>query len=273
MIVVKNQGILMRILYGFLIGVGAIAPGLSGSVIAIALGWYDAIIDALAHPFKDIKKKVLKLWPIGLGGAIGILIFSNIIDYLFLHYPQPLKYFFTGLVLGSLPEIAVRANQGGFKKSYLWSLALFSAIALGLGFWQQGSIGEVIQGPITFIHHIFHGMIIGLGSIVPGLSASFMLMFLGAYQPLMAAIANIEVKVLFFVGIGFLASVILLSRLVSYLLKRFHGWAYYGMMGFVAGSAIIIFPGFPQGGIHWGVMVVCIVAGTLGSRCMQAHSR
>ena len=45
-----------RILYGVLIGVASIAPGISGGTIAIALGFYESLINAVADLLKHFKR-------------------------------------------------------------------------------------------------------------------------------------------------------------------------------------------------------------------------
>ena len=49
----------MLIFKAFLIGLGKIIPGVSGSIIAISFGLYEKIIDAISNYFKDIKKNTI----------------------------------------------------------------------------------------------------------------------------------------------------------------------------------------------------------------------
>jgi hypothetical protein len=44
------------LLTGFLIGIGAIAPGVSGGAFAVIFGLYAAITDAVAHIYHDFRK-------------------------------------------------------------------------------------------------------------------------------------------------------------------------------------------------------------------------
>ena len=41
---------------GIIVGIGGIAPGLSGSVFMVILGLYTKVIGAIADLFKDFKK-------------------------------------------------------------------------------------------------------------------------------------------------------------------------------------------------------------------------
>ena len=70
---------MLNLLKGFIIGIGKIIPGVSGSVLAITLGVYDKSVEYINN-FKHNKKESLKyLLPLGIGIIISIIIF-------FLHY-------------------------------------------------------------------------------------------------------------------------------------------------------------------------------------------
>ena len=73
----------MDILKGFIIGIGKIIPGVSGSVLAISMGIYDKIIKSISNFFSDIKNNSIFLFKVSIGMIIAISFFSNIIVYLF----------------------------------------------------------------------------------------------------------------------------------------------------------------------------------------------
>jgi putative membrane protein len=78
---------------------------------------------------------------------------------------------------------------------------------------------------------------------VPGISASFVLMYFGAYQIVLDGLANINLSILVPVGTGFVFSIILFAKFISLLFKKAYGFTYYAVIGFVIGSIISIFPG------------------------------
>jgi len=90
---------------------------------------------------------------------------------------------------------------------------------------------------------VFYGAVIGIGTIVPGISASFVLMYFGAYRIVLEGLADIKIAILIPVGAGFVISIILFAKLISLLFKRAYGYTYYAVLGFVIGSIIAIFPG------------------------------
>ena len=77
---------IQEFLKGILIGVAKIIPGLSGSVLMISFNLYDKAIDSITNFFKDIKANFLFLANLSIGIIIGIVIFSNILNYFINNY-------------------------------------------------------------------------------------------------------------------------------------------------------------------------------------------
>ncbi|MFA7550282.1 MAG: DUF368 domain-containing protein, partial [Sedimentibacter sp.] len=92
-------------LKGLALGVAAIAPGISGGALAVIFGLYDKITYFIAHFTKNFKENVLYFMPVGIGGVVGVLIFSRIIEYLFYFYEVEVKYAFIGLMFGTIPLV------------------------------------------------------------------------------------------------------------------------------------------------------------------------
>ena len=68
-----------------LIGIGGVAPGVSGGAIAVIFRTVREITDTIADIFKDFKDNAV-FFPIVLGGGVGVLGFSKIMQYLFQNY-------------------------------------------------------------------------------------------------------------------------------------------------------------------------------------------
>ena len=124
----RGMGELLKTLMtGFLIGIGAIAPGISGGAIAVIFGLYHRITDAIAHFYQDFPQKMKFLLPLCLGGGAGVLLFSHVIAYLFAYYNAPVRILFIGLMVGTLPSIFHTAAKEGFRRRYLLAFALAAA--------------------------------------------------------------------------------------------------------------------------------------------------
>ena len=109
-----------RFLKGLAIGAAAIAPGVSGGALAVIFGLYDKMTNFIAHLNKNFKENLIFFIPIGIGCAVGILMFSRIIEFLFLNYEIEVRYAFVGLMLGTMPTVVNEANKKGFKQKYLF---------------------------------------------------------------------------------------------------------------------------------------------------------
>ncbi|MDR7856964.1 undecaprenyl phosphate translocase family protein [Tissierella sp.] len=227
---------------GIIIGIGAIAPGVSGGAFAVMFGVYDKITDAIANVFKNFKKKVFILLPLGLGACVGILGFSNIMKYLFEQHEPQVKFLFIGLMLGALPSVIKEANRDGFKKQFLLPCLIAFSITSLFSIWRNSSSNIIPVDNTSLFALIIYGVIIGFGTIIPGISSSFILMYIGAYEIVLDGIANIDLIILIPMGIGFVLSILLFARIINFLFKKIYGYTYYAILGFVGGSIITILP-------------------------------
>ncbi|MEG1778782.1 MAG: DUF368 domain-containing protein, partial [Oscillospiraceae bacterium] len=84
---------IQNVLCGLIIGVANIIPGVSGGTMAVVLGIYDKLIAAIGGLFSDFKNNLLLLIPVGIGGGIGILMFSKLIQFLLAIYPMATNFF------------------------------------------------------------------------------------------------------------------------------------------------------------------------------------
>jgi len=245
---------------GLVIGIGAIAPGISGGSLAVILGVYEKITGAIASLFKDFWKKVKEFLPMGIGGIIGVLGFSNIIAFLFKNYEIEVKYLFIGLMAGTFPSLRRQADKHGFKLRYLIPFVITFAAAI----WFAVSENAVVEGTASsnanFVMLAIYGAIIGFGTIIPGISASFILMYLGAYEILMEGISRLNLAVLIPAGIGFVGSIVLFAKLINILFKKAYGYTYYAVFGLTIGSVLAIFPGF-EPGWRYLLCVLLLIAG------------
>ena len=98
-------------LKGIAIGSGAILPGISSGVLCVVFGIYEKLLDSILYFFKDIKNNFKFLFPIILGAVIGILIFSNLLNYLLVAFPVQTKSIFIGLILGTIPSLLKTINS------------------------------------------------------------------------------------------------------------------------------------------------------------------
>lgn len=228
---------------GFLIGLGLVVPGVSGAVLAMILGLYEPIILALAKPLSNFKENLKLFIPVGLGAGVCLILFSRLLEFLFDQYPLLTLYLFFGLVLGSLPKMIKSANVEGFRLSYFPAFCLGLALLLCatnlpnlLHYSPEASIGR----------YIFLGAVAAIGLVVPGLSASFLLMAFGFYETLLRAINQFDFTILLPLALGLGPTIVLMSKGITWLFAKAHGYLSYLILGLLLGSLIVAFPGWPR---------------------------
>ena len=108
---------IIRILcIGIVVGMANVIPGVSGGTLAVVFNIYDQFINAITFNLKAIWKNKKFVFPILGGMALGVLIFSKMISFLYTHFPFQTNCFFTGLIIGSIPLLFSLMKNGGEKK-------------------------------------------------------------------------------------------------------------------------------------------------------------
>ena len=96
---------------GIAIGAGAILPGISSGVLCVVFGIYETLLNCALNFFKNFKYNFKLLFPIVLGAFVGVVLFGNILKYIFYAYPIQTKSIFVGLIIGSIPELLKEAKS------------------------------------------------------------------------------------------------------------------------------------------------------------------
>lgn len=254
---------------GVVIGSTMIVPGVSGGTMAMILGIYDSLLEAIASFPKEPRKYFRFLLVFSIGGAFGLVMFSPLLAWLLENFKNPTLYFFVGAVCGGIPFIA---NKSGEKTSVIKTVAYlllgFLIVFLISNFPMQFSnsaLGEVEKGVIFLM---FAGMLSAVALILPGISFSHFLLILGIYDGMLSGIRHGDLQFLVPLAMGTVAGILLFSRILEMLLKRYSQTAYLIILGFVAGSAVQIFPGIRLG----GELPICILCGGVGFFCTYAGS-
>ncbi len=230
---------LLRVLKGALVGIGAILPGLSGGVLMVIFKIYDPLLDFLGHFPKYFRRYLKFFFPIGIGGLAGILLFSGAVTVAFGTYAAQFISLFIGFVVGTIPGLWKTAGlKGRTSREYL---ALILACVAILALMLAGD-REMITADTNFFTWIGGGILVGLGFIVPGLSPSNFLIYLGMYSKMTEGISNFDLSVIVPLVIGVLIAAVLFAKLVNLVFDRFYGIMYHIILGTVIGSSLAIFP-------------------------------
>ena len=261
--IIKLSGIseiIMRLIHGAIIGLGAVLPGISGGVLCVVFGVYKPIMELLSHPFKAIKKYAKLLIPVVIGIGIGFLAISKLLGFLLNKYPDPSVCLFVGLIAGMLPSLFREAGEKGRTKGSFVSLAVCFVVVLALLLGLNAVHVTIVP---NFGWYLFCGFCIALSVIAPGMSFSTLLMPLGLYTPLVEGIGNLDFSVLVPAGIGALITVILLAKAVDTLMNRHYSIVFHGIIGIVIAATIVIIPfkSFTVGIKEAIINIVCLAVG------------
>ena len=159
-------------LKGIALGAGAILPGISSGVLCVIFGIYEKLLDSILYFFKDIKKNFRFLLPIFIGIFVGVLIFSNFLQYFLITFPIQTNSIFIGLILGTIPSLLNSLNIDLNRiTNFKYFLAFFICFSIGVGsVLLENSISttsiESIEN-VTFLYLMLSGFLMSVGIVVP----------------------------------------------------------------------------------------------------------
>ena len=227
----------MLIFKAFLIGLGKIIPGVSGSIIAISFGLYEKIIDAISNYFKDIKKNTIFLFKIMLGVSLAIFIGAKILYYFINNYPNITLMMITGLIIGNVPSLFKKAKYSK-KNIFLTIIPILLIIAFNVFFKFE------VKNNANNFTIILLGILESATTIIPGISGTAVLINLGYYNYNLQMISSLNINYLFFYVIGVIIGLILLVKLIEFILKNYSIVFYLVINGLVIASIYSIFTSF-----------------------------
>jgi len=233
-------------LCGFFLGISIIAPGFSGSLVAIAMGIYHEIVRVMSNPFKQLKKNVLFCTPIGIGLVISIVVFVFAFRQLFDTYEKAIYLLFVGLIAGSIPLVFMEVRKIGFKPYYLIGAIIAFAIAITMSVFASGE--GLISGDTAsaedWLGLVIRGFAAGVTALIPGMSLSTVLVVLGVYGPLMfaaEALMRMDLSFILPIGLFIVFTVIGLmstAKGIKYVFEKFPGFSNTTVLGFQFGSLL-----------------------------------
>lgn len=261
----KTKDWLLRFVKGMFIGSGFILPGVSGGALAAIFGIYERIISFLAHITRNFKENVLFFIPVGLGGVTGVFLLSFVVSFLLGTYETIILWFFVGCIIGTVPALWQEAGKKGRSMREIIILAV--SFVLGFLFLWKGS-GLFSHVDQNFFTWVIAGGLIGLGMIVPGLSPSNFLVYMGMYKAMSDGIKDLNFSVIIPIGIGGIVTVLGLSKVMDYIFSKAYPQLFHFILGIVFASTVMIVPTNYSGfnfGSYAGCFVLCVLGILLGA--------
>lgn len=271
----KNTGVLrlvLRVLQGMLVGVGAVLPGISGGVLCVVFGIYKPVMELLSNPVKKFKTHVPRLFPVILGAALGFLGVAKILAFFLEKYPDQSVCLFVGLIGGMLPSLFREAGEQGRSKGS-W-ISLVAAFVIIMALLLSLNLLSVTIVP-SFGWYLFCGFCAALSIIAPGMSFSTLLMPLGLYTPFVDGIGNLDLGVLAPAGIGAVVTILCLAKAVDALFNHFYSFAFHAIVGIVIAATLVIIPfGSFTASVGSAVAnVICIVVGVAAALALDKFNQ
>ena len=244
-------GIFLR---GIAMGIADIIPGVSGGTIALITGIYKELLNTInlidLNFFQTILKFQLKkmvskynvnfLFSLILGIAFSIIVFSQILLFLFNNFSTPLWSFFFGLIVSSIFFL--------LKKIKKWEFNVYFFLTIGL------ILGLILQNlnpgnfEINYIYLFLCGMLSITAMLLPGVSGAYILILLGAYETMIVTLTEVVkfnsdyfLNLFAFIS-GALVSIKLFSKFLSWTFKKYTNETFSCLTGFMMGSLPSLWP-------------------------------
>ncbi len=278
----KLKSNLKIILKGYAIGSSMSVPGVSGGTMAILLGIYDKLIGAISNFLKDIKGNTIFLLKFCFGAGLGIGSLAFVIKWMLEKFPVPVSFFFLGAVIGGIPALYKKTKESKQTVASGVYFLIGLVLVISIGFIPSGNIEVSNSSGMTYyLMLLLTGIILALALVLPGISTSHMLLVLGMYDSMIAAITEFNVMYIGILGISTVVGIFLITKPIEWTMNKFPHQTYWLIIGFVLGSTSEIFkdkiiPAIPDtADTFWWITsaVVSIVTFVLGYYSIISLSR
>lgn len=242
---------------GFLMGSADIVPGVSGGTMALILGIYERLLNAIKSVNLEVIKNLITFkWKSAFSKMhllFLVVLFSGILSavafftkvvplqiYMFTH-PEIVYGLFFGLIVGSIYVLIKEQTQFRLKES------IFLLVGIGIGLWVVNMVPSDTPDHPAFV--FLTGVISISAMILPGISGSYLLLIMRKYEYVLSNISLMwgEDPITGFLNIlpfllGALTGITFFSRFLSWLLSKYKSQTISVLIGFLIGSLFVIWP-------------------------------
>lgn len=248
---------------GVLMGLANLVPGISGGTMLLAAGIYPAFIAAIAEAttFRFRFRSILLLAVVVASAALAILSLAGATRTLVVEQRWAMYSLFIGLTLGGVPLVwrLARPASAGVLAGAATGLLIMIAMAFS-------SVGGASEEGHQYTRLLLAGTAGAGAMILPGVSGGYLLLLLGQYLPILAAIDKLKgvlvgagagegvdfallieaMHVVIPVGIGVVIGVVGISNLLQWTLDRFPKPTLGLLLGLLLGAVVGLWP-FQEG--------------------------
>lgn len=229
-------------------GAADVVPGVSGGTIAFITGIYDTLLESI----RRINPRLLSIWKregtkaafnhingfflitLFSGIAVSIATLAKLITWLLNTHPIPIWSFFFGLILVSVYHIVRQVEKRDAIR--------FITLLVGVAFAYSITVLKPLHMEPTMVNTLIAGSIAICAMILPGISGSFILLLIGMYTPVLAAVKGFQVDILALFLAGCVIGLLTFSHLLSWLLRHFRDATLMFLTGLMIGTLPKIWP-------------------------------
>ncbi|MGP8306187.1 DUF368 domain-containing protein [Vibrio sp. YIC-376] len=233
---------------GIAMGAADVVPGVSGGTIAFITGIYDTLLESI----RRINPYLLTIWKrqgtkaafnhingfflISLfsGIFVSIATLAKLITWLLNTHPIPIWSFFFGLILVSVYHIVRQVEKRDAIR--------FITLLVGVAFAYSITVLKPLHMEPTMLNTLIAGSIAICAMILPGISGSFILLLIGMYTPVLAAVKGFQMDILALFLAGCVIGLLTFSHLLSWLLRKFRDATLMFLTGLMIGTLPKIWP-------------------------------
>jgi putative membrane protein len=245
-------GTIRTLVTGAAMGAADLVPGFSGGTVALVAGVYPRLvanIRAAAHVVSLTVRLRSRSLPAALraldwsfllvllGGIVGTaFLLASTLRGLLTAQPVVMSAVFLGLVLGAAVTARrqLEAPPSGRTVVIVVVTAGLTALVLGVRPDMAGDPSRLVLAATAAVAVC--------AMILPGVSGSFLLLLLGTYAPVIAAVADRDIATIGVVALGAVVGLLAFSTLLHWALRRAHDVVLAALIGLMVGSARVLWP-------------------------------
>ena len=237
------------VLKGCCMGAADVVPGVSGGTMALLLGIYPELLaslgalsdralwqDAASLRWRSVLDRVniRFLIPLGIGVGTTLLVLARAVEAVLSRWPLQLWSFFCGLILGS--AIVIGRDRVDWRPERI--LLVLASLATVWGFmWLAPAVTPTVPWFLLLCGWLAVGAM-----LLPGVSGAWVLVMMGQYEPVLAAVNNQELDVVMAVLAGGAMGLVTVSKALLWLYRRWTQPMLAVLVGTMAGSVRRIWP-------------------------------